>query len=111
MAPDIIDFSDWTPARIVADIEAMVRREGARQYCANDSQQGFYRAQLCGVSAHLKPKSGICRLYTADTDLVLGADGALHFAKGNVTSLRLWHRHLNAYRKAMRSNTGLPIAA
>ncbi|HEY8964432.1 MAG TPA: hypothetical protein VIN59_08240 [Alphaproteobacteria bacterium] len=93
-----------SPARIVAEIESLIRLEGARHYCANDSKNGFYTTQLCGVQAHLMPKSGIRRLYTPDMDLTVGEGGALHFIKGNLTALRQWHRHLIAYRKAMRSN-------
>ena len=109
MAPDILDFSDWTPVRIVNDIETMIRREGTRQYCANDSQLGFYRTQLCGVNAYLVPKTGLKRLYTPDMDLMITPEGLVHFSKGDAASLRAWHRHLNAWRRAMR--TGSAIAA
>jgi len=95
---------DISSARMIADIEAMVRREGARQYTAADSASGYYRAHLCGVKAYLMPKAGIRRIYTPDTDIMI-RNGEPDFIKGNMTSLRQWHRHLMAWRNSMRATT------
>jgi len=100
-----------TPVRMLTEIEAMIRREGARQYTAQDSDLGFYRAHLCGVKAYLVPKSGMKRMYTPDTDVILGADGHLNFVKGNLLSLKRWHGHLMAWRHSMRSGSSSAMAA
>jgi hypothetical protein len=107
MSPDVLDFAEASPARLITDIEALLRREGARLYGAGDSAMGFYRTQLCGVNAHLVPRSGIRRLYTVDLDIAIAPDGDVQFARGNVATLRAWHRHLTAYRKALRSSTAI----
>ena len=98
---------DMSPVRMLSDIEAMIRRDGARQYTANDSDQGFYRAHLCGVKAYLVPKSGMKRMYTPDTDVILGVDGHLSFSKGNLMSLKRWHGHLMAWGQSIRSTSGV----
>lgn len=103
-------ITGMTPDRIIIDIESMIRRDGSRQYCAHDSRDGFYRAQLCGVNAFLVPKVGMRRLYTHDMDISIAADGAFEFTRGNVGALQAWHRHLTAWRRAMRTSSGAMAA-
>lgn len=97
---DIGTIADWTPERIIADIESLVRREGHRQY-SSQLDEGVYLSQLCGVSAHLVRKSGIVRLFTHDMDIVLSPSGDMVFARGTLMLLRAHHRNLCAYRRAM----------
>lgn len=99
--------SDWTQERILADMEAMIRREGQRQYCAAlHLELGVYLSQLCGVSAHLVRKTGMNRLFTHDLDITI-KEGEVIFTKGSPMLLRAHHRSLFAYRKAI-SSTPMP---
>jgi hypothetical protein len=103
-------ISGLTPERIITDIESMLRRDGGRQYCANDSRNGFYRAQLCGVNAYLVHKLGMRRLYTHDMDILINENGVFEFMRGNMASLQSWHRHLTAWRRAMSASSGAMAA-
>lgn len=106
----------------IPDIAEMIRRDGQRVYSTVCPEGCAWQASLCGLTAGFALGGTLKILQAHDLHIVIRSidtanDGAedteamlvTRYIKGNAATLTVWHRHLAAYRRSMR--TGLASAA
>lgn len=85
----------------INEIGDLIKREGSRSYlnptagCSN-----LYQASLCGITATFS-HMGLVRIHAHDLDVSLVP--AIVFTKGSDWVVSLWHKHLMAYSRSIRT--------
>lgn len=87
--------------KLITEIGDLIKREGSRSYLNTASGcSDLYQSSLCGMTATFS-RAGLVRLHAHDLDVSIST--GLVFYKGSEWCVSLWHKHLMAYSRSIRS--------